>query len=117
MELTAPVRRAKSRLGTDWWGPNESVLGPGYEALTGRVVEGLGGVALDKDGLAWTITRSCANLFSELLTGPHARLFDRMSEGEIDEVMQSFRFRNCRIREGLRAVIEKHCKQEHGTPS
>lgn len=110
MQLTAPVRRAKSRLGTDWWGPNESELGPGYEALTSRVIEGLGEVELDKDSLSWTITRSCANLFSELLIGPHARLFERMSENEIDEVMQSFRFRNCHIREGLRAVIEKHCR-------
>jgi hypothetical protein len=50
----------------------------------------------------------CSGFLGSLLQAPYARRFKGMSEERIDEVLQSFAFRNCRTNQGLIDVVSKH---------
>jgi hypothetical protein len=49
-----------------------------------------------------------AGYFASLMQPAFAACFRKLSETQIDRVMQSFALRNCRVRDGLAEVLKKY---------
>ncbi|MFO8009129.1 MAG: glycoside hydrolase family 5 protein [Candidatus Brocadiia bacterium] len=108
MRRTAAVRELKAELGADWWTdvphdePHE-LLRPaleGVERICGERVEA--GVIRKVFGRAWL------DAASKVLMKPFGEQFAGMTKDEISATMESWRLENCRVNEGLVAILKKH---------
>jgi len=108
MELTRPVQQAKWKLAADTWGPSGSIIGPETKALEARILEGMGAAAPPSGALGGGVGRGVTAAIAEELVRAYARCFDKLSEKEVDEALQSFRLANCAIRTELRDVLARH---------
>lgn len=114
MRRTQPVREIKSALRCDSWiERHTSEIDSHIEHMADLArsvaenhLEDLPGL---EENLHFCI---CDGLLSQMLQPAFAEQFRGMSEQEIDEMMQSFAFGNCKKRQGLAQLIRAKCSQD-----
>ncbi len=104
-----PFFEKKTRLGADAWGGTEDgihdVMDPVY-ALFEREFPNYNPGPF---GAQWNVRRLVRHiLIAEALAPEFGELFRGMSETEIDEMMQSFKFENCCVREPLAEALSAY---------
>jgi endoglucanase len=109
MERLRPVLAKKAHFATDSWGSRDSeirdVMGPIADILAREFP---GEDPVQPMGWKWTAERLVrAILFSEALLPEFAECFRGVSDDDIEELMNSFAFRNCLKREGLAAIMSR----------
>jgi endoglucanase len=109
MRRTKPVREIKTALRCDSWIERHEAP---IAALIQQIAEHASTVVADQPG-SWSGLDEalrfaiCDGLLSGMLLPAFAEQFRGMSEDEIDQMMQSFAFRNCVQREGLVQLIRE----------
>ena len=111
MQRIRPVLEKKLRLGADSWGGLDTnlrhILGP-IEDLFAREFPKYDPYPF---GYQFLISRLVRNiLLSEPLIPEFAELFRDMSETDIDEMMASFKFKNCIQRKELADILSNNAK-------
>ncbi|TEB18768.1 glycoside hydrolase [Coprinellus micaceus] len=96
MQLFEKFLAKKHRLAIDAWGADDTQVRHVYQPLIDHILEQV------QDRIA-RLSRNI--LVSEYLVKEWAEHFVGLSEAEIDEVAQSFKFDNCLRREGLNKVL------------
>ncbi len=114
LRIIRPVLDAKAALGTDMWQgwlpptPARVLVGQ----LSGLVRERLPQEGIDLPQLhGWLSAAALAETAGTMLQTAYAQCFRGMSEGELDQVLQSFAFRNCRVDEEMVAVLRKYLRK------
>ncbi len=112
MRLMRPVLRAKKTLGVDGWlekGPPKSTLQKTVNRLAGIAERAIGDPDIDHPSNRIFLAQALqAGYFGCLMQPAFAKRFKGLSESQIDKVMQSFAFRNCRVRKDLVEVLKKY---------
>jgi hypothetical protein len=110
--LMEPVLRAKKTLGTDGWlekGTPRTPVQKAVERLAGIAERAIRDPDIDHPTNRIFLAQALqAGYFAGLMQPAFAKRFKKLSESQIDKVMQSFAFRNCRMREDLAAVLKKY---------
>jgi aryl-phospho-beta-D-glucosidase BglC (GH1 family) len=111
MKRTSPIRQAKLQLGTDFWMhwlPQTSTRRL-VQQLGDTIAEALGRENIDEAGNQLFLNQATLDVYLGSLTQPlYAKLFKGMNDAEEDEILRSFAFDRCRVREDLMAVVRKH---------
>ena len=111
MQVLAPILDAKRALGVDTWlsaGLPGTRVGRTIEELAGLIEKALDDPGLDPAANARFLAQSALGGYAASLMQPrYARRFQGMSETELDQVLQSFAFKNCRPRLEILAVLQK----------
>jgi endoglucanase len=109
MQRTKPVREIKSALRCDSWiERHTSEIDNPILDIANLTRSVAGDHAIDLVGLEENLYFSvCDGLLSQMLLPAFAEQFQGMSEREIDEMMQSFAFKNCIRRTDLAELIEE----------
>jgi endoglucanase len=107
MQRIRPFLEKKTRLGADAWGGPEDgvrhIMEPVEELLKTEFPHYNPGPF----GAMWMARRLIRHiLIAEALVPEYAELFRGMSETEIDEMLQSFQFKNCVVREPLAKALK-----------
>lgn len=112
MRLMRPILRAKHTLSVDGWldkGAPKTVIQKTVNRLAGIAERAIGDPEIDHPSNRMFLAQAIqAGYFASLMQPAFAKRFKGLSESQIDAVMQSFAFRNCRVREGLTEVLKKH---------
>ncbi|MBN1439744.1 MAG: glycoside hydrolase family 5 protein [Anaerolineales bacterium] len=112
LRLMRPVLRAKRLLGTDGWlsaAAERTTAHRAVERLSAFAEKAIGDKEIDHVSNRRFLAQAVqAGYLASLMQPAFAKRFRGLSEERIDEVMQSFAFRNCRVREGLAAVLRKY---------
>lgn len=112
MRLMRPVLRAKKTLGVDGWlekGPPKTALQKTVNRLAGLAERAIGDPDIDHPSNRIFLAQALqAGYFGCLMQPAFAKRFKGLSESQIDQVMQSFEFRNCRVRKDLVDVLKKY---------
>ncbi len=112
MRLMRPILRAKHTLSVDGWldkGAPKTVIQKTVNRLAGIAERAIGDPEIDHPSNRMFLAQAIqAGYFASLMQPAFAKRFKGLSESQIDTVMQSFAFRNCRVREGLTEVLKKH---------
>lgn len=112
MTLFRDFLAKKHRLATDAWGADDAQVRHIYQPLIDHILE-----EIPEENRAiypapvWKLTDRISRisrniLVAEFLVKEWAQHFVGLSEAEIDEVAQSFKFENCLKREGLNKVLQ-----------
>ncbi|MBY0095348.1 glycoside hydrolase family 5 protein [Mesobacillus maritimus] len=111
MERISSIIRMKHQLNTDDW----MIWLPGREArntianLATTLENVIGDTDINHSFNIAALSQSVLTVYTGALIQPvYAKLFKNMSEEKIDDVMQSFAFKNCKINDGLLNVLKKH---------
>jgi endoglucanase len=119
LRLIRPAQRAKRILGVDGWlntGAPKTVTQKLINRLALTAERAIGDKGIDHLSNRIYLAQAVqAGYFASLMQPSFAACFLKLSETQIDRVMQSFAFRNCRIRHGLVNVLKKYW-QEGGGP-
>ncbi len=108
MRRTAPIRKLKDDLGTDWWTDPRRIAGGGLlKPWLDRLDEACGG-QLDRETIETFLVRGYHDAAGKMLMKPFAEQFEGMSKDEIGAMMESWRLENCRLNEGLVGILRKH---------
>ncbi len=63
-----------------------------------------------------SLSQAILTIYAGALIQPeYAKIFKDLSEEEIDLIIQSFAFKNCKVNEGLLNVLEKHTNNKHSS--
>lgn len=115
VQRIAPSLQAKRELRCDQW---QGWL-PATDAnrIAGEFAELIEKTVADDELVSWENRHYleqalCATYTGELLQRSFCRQFAGLSEKEIDRILQSFAFANCRRNEGLIEVVKKHTGTE-----
>jgi endoglucanase len=112
MRLVAPTLEAKRLLDVDFCWVGWDPLTPARRPLRdlARYIEGaLGGVEIDPDFNERYLAQTAMSCYGAALMQPlYAKLFADLSEDELDRVLRSFAFENCKVNEGLVNVLKRH---------
>ena len=112
LRVVAPVLEAKRQIQTDFWMKWLPVTPLKQEifGLADKVLELSGDTEIDPaDNRTYLAQATLSGYAALLLQRGYARCFASMSEADIDRVLQSFAFKNCRVHP-LVKVIKKHTK-------
>ena len=112
VQRIAPILKAKRALGLEtWWSggqkdqPFDEVLNKAIDYIEKTI----GDPEIDHDANKVHMGQALLGGYVPSLMLPtFARLFKSMSENDLDRVLQSFAFKNCKIREDKTAVLKKH---------
>lgn len=111
MQVMAPVLDAKRALGVDTWlsaGLPGTRVGRTIEELAGLIEKALDDPGLDPAANARFLAQTALGMYAASLMQPrYARRFQGMSETELDQVAQSFAFKNCQPRTDILKVLTK----------
>jgi endoglucanase len=111
MQLVAPILEAKRLLGADFW-MRWLPSTPAREMIRdlARLAERtIGDPEIDREANQRHLTHAAlASYVGALMQPAYAKRFKGLSEADIDRVLQSFAFRNCRPHQGLIDVFKKH---------
>jgi endoglucanase len=115
MQLIRPVLRAKKTLGVEAWldtGAPKTVVQKAVKRLAGIAERAIGDAEIDHVSNRMFLGQAVqAGYFANLMQPAFAKRFKGLSESQIDQVMQSFAFRNCRVREELAEALKKHWRE------
>jgi endoglucanase len=111
MRLVSHVLEAKrefhSDFSTQWLPP--SATKQAADTLAQRIGQVIDDASLDAEETIRTISHSALQMHAGLMLQPaYASLFKDMSEVDIDRVLQSFAFKNCRVQQPLLEVVKGH---------
>lgn len=116
MDLMRPVLRAKKTLGTDGWlekGPPKTDLQKSVNRLALTAERAIRDPDIDHPSNRLFLGQALqAGYFAGLMQPAFAKRFKGLSESRIDGVMQSFAFRNCRVRKDLAEVLRNYWKEQ-----
>ncbi len=116
LRLMRPVQRAKRALGVDSWlstGATKTPVEKMVDRLALTAEKAIGDRGIDHPSNRMYLAQAVqSGYFANLMQPAFAARFDKMTETQIDKVMQSFALKNCTVREGLAAVMEKYWKGE-----
>lgn len=111
LQLLAPILAAKRKLRTDFWmhwlpaTPIQSMI----STLSQHIQEVLADSTISLQDGERFLTQATLDVYAgTLLQHSYAARFKGMSETDIDNVLQSFAFKNCQKNEGLLGVVKKH---------
>jgi hypothetical protein len=111
MRRTKKVRDLKQKLGVDLWGQTQSVAYKNVSRLWRETRRAVGKKSVDWNQARWDLNRLVAGVgLSPILAKPFALQFKGMTEKQIDLMMQSFAWRNCRVRTGLAEILKRRFK-------
>ncbi|MDQ0253169.1 aryl-phospho-beta-D-glucosidase BglC (GH1 family) [Evansella vedderi] len=115
MQRISSIIRMKHRLNTDDW----MIWLPGFEAresidkLASHLEEVIEDPDIDHRYNVAALSQSILTVYTGALIQPaYAKIFKDLNEEQIDKVMQSFAFNNCKINEGLLKILKKHTKSQ-----
>jgi hypothetical protein len=109
MQRVGAFVQKKARLGVDAWGGREDGVRDIMVPLRETLHREAPGWNPGPFGADWYAKRHVSHLLlSEAILPEFAALFEGLSEPEIDELMQSFRFRNCVIRQELSDLLSAY---------
>jgi endoglucanase len=115
MRLIRPVLRAKKTLGTDGWlekGPPKTALQKTVDRLASLAEREIRDPDIDHPSNRLFLSQAMqAVYFAGLMQPAFAKRFRKLTESQIDKVMQSFAFRNCRVRKDLVEVLSRFWKE------
>jgi len=114
MQKVSSILKMKLALNTDDW----MIWLPGFEArksvekLAGHLEEVVNPEMSHSFNLS-SLSQAIFTIYAGALIQPeYAKIFKDLSEEEIDLVMQSFAFKNCKINEGLLNILKKHTNEK-----
>jgi endoglucanase len=112
MRLIQPVLRAKRTLGADSWLRAAAAKTP-VDKMVDRLAvmseRAIGDKGIDHSSNRMYLAQAVqSGYFANLMQPAFAARFRRLSETQIDKVMQSFALKNCNVREGLAGVMKKY---------
>jgi endoglucanase len=107
-----PITEKKARLGADRWGNTDEhirhVTGP-IEALMDKEFPGYNPFP---SGVSWQICRLVREiLFAEALVPEFGKLFEGLSERQLDELASYFHLSKCAVRDRLVGVLKAHARR------
>lgn len=112
MQVVKPMMEAKDLLDVDFFWGGWDPCTPPRQSLRelARYAEGvIGDATIDPLANERYLAQAATSCYVAALMQPtYARLFQDMSEGEIDRVLRSFAFENCQVNQRLIDVVEKH---------
>jgi endoglucanase len=115
MQLMRPVFRAKKTLGVDGWlntGAPVAEVPKTILRLAKISERAIGDKDIDHASNRQFLAQALqAGYFANLMQPAFAKRFKGLSESQIDGVMESFAFRNCRVQKGLAEVLKKYWSQ------
>ncbi|MCM2534893.1 hypothetical protein NDK43_24300 [Neobacillus pocheonensis] len=114
MQKLSSIFKMKQALNTDDW----MIWLPGFKArqqveeLASHLEEVVNPEMSHGYNLA-ALSQAILTVYAGAVIQPeYAKIFKDLSEEEIDLIMQSFAFKNCKINEGLLNVLQKHTQKE-----
>jgi endoglucanase len=114
IKLIRPTLRAKTALGVDLWlytGVPKSFVQKSVDKLARYAEKAIGDKDLDHPSNRMYLSQAVqAGYFANLMQPAFAKRFKGLTESQIDGVMQSFAFRNCKAQKGLVEVMKKYWK-------
>ena len=114
MQVLAPILEAKRALGADNWlspGLPGTVVSGTMRTLADLIEKAIGDPELNSaSNQRYLAQTALAGYVSNLMQPRYAKRFKGMTETEIDRVMQSFAFKNCRPDKKIIAVLKNHFK-------
>jgi aryl-phospho-beta-D-glucosidase BglC (GH1 family) len=116
LRLMKPVLRAKRALGVDSW-LNRGAAKTPVEKMVNRLAvtaeRAIGDKGIDhRSNHIYLAQAVQSGYFANLMQPAFAARFSKLTENQIDKVMQSFAFKNCRVRGGLVTTLEKYWRVE-----
>ncbi len=109
LQIIAPVLEAKRLLGVDSWMSSDAPALKMVQDLARHVEQVIGDPDIDPRANSRYLAQAALSCYVASLMQPtYAKRFKGMSEAELDRVLQSFAFRNCKVRQGLVDIIRKH---------
>lgn len=111
MQILAPVLKAKRDLGVDNWlstGLPGTVVGSTVCELADLIEKAIPGPAIDSAANRRYLAQNAIGMYAASLLQPaYARCFMGLSETQLDQVAQSFAFKNCQPRQDILKVLKK----------
>jgi endoglucanase len=111
MQQISPIIKMKHALNTDDW----MIWLPGFKAreavedLATHLEEVIDDPAISHSFNLACLSQSILTVYTGALIQPaYAKFFKDLSEEQIDHIMQSFAFKNCKINEGLVEILKKY---------
>ena len=115
MRTIRPSLQAKYDLYSDFWMrwlPLTPVAQE-VEKLADKIENTVAGFQVDRvANRTYLMQHTLSGYIGNFLQPYFAQCFQGMTENEIDRVLQSFAFKNCRINEGLVSVLKKHLNRK-----
>jgi endoglucanase len=115
LKLLRPVTRAKRLLSVDSFlnhGAAKTPIGKSIDRLAAAAERAIGDKDIDHLSNRTYLAQAVrAGYFANLMQPAFAKRFQDLTENQIDAVMQSFAFKNCRVRTGLVDVMKKYWKE------
>jgi len=111
LQVMAPILKAKRELGVDSWlsaGLRTTVVGGTVRELADLIFESIGDPEIDPAAnFRYLAQTALAGYTANLMQPAYAKQFKGLSETELDQVLQSFAFKNCRPRQDILNVLKK----------
>jgi hypothetical protein len=112
LRAVGPVLEAKRQMATDFWMKwlPATPLKQEIFGLADKILDVSGDPEIDPaDNRTYLAQATLSGYAALLLQRAYARCFAGLSEVEIDRVLQSFAFKNCRVHPQVQ-VVKKHMK-------
>jgi hypothetical protein len=113
LERIASITKMKLALNTDDW----MIWLPGHQArkyvedMASHLEEVIGDPNMSHSFNIACLSQSVLTIYAGALIQPtYAKLFKDLSEEQIDRIMQSFSFKNCKVNDGLLEIINKYTR-------
>jgi endoglucanase len=111
-QVLAPILKAKRELGVDNWlsaGLPGTVVSGTIRELADLIEKSIGDSEIDSAANQRYLAQTALGGYTANLMQPaYAKQFKRLSESELDQVLQSFAFKNCRPRQEILKVLKKY---------
>lgn len=112
MQVVAPILKAKRDLGVDtaWLFPGlpGAVVGGVIQQFADLIETAIGDAEIDSAANRRYLAQTALGGYAASLMQPaYAKQFKGLSEAELDQVLQSFAFKNCRPRQGVVEALKR----------
>jgi hypothetical protein len=107
MKRTRAVQKLKAQLGVDVWTADHAAFAKWTKPVLDHVKKTCG-KRVPPEAVHKIMDRAIRDACGRLLMAPFAEQFRGMTKRQIDSMMKSWRFENCRINKGLARVIKRH---------
>ena len=111
-QVLAPILKSKKELGVDSWlsaGLPGTVVGGTIRELAGLILKSIGDPEIDPAAnMRYLAQTALAGYTANLMQPVFAKQLKGLSETELDQVLQSFAFKNCHPRQEILTVLRKY---------
>jgi len=112
MQVLAPILKAKRDLGVDNWlsaGLPGTLVSRTIRELADTIEKSIGDADIDPAANQRYLAQTALGGYAANLMQPaYAKLFKGLSEVELDQVLQSFAFKNCHPRQDILNILKKY---------